>query len=132
MIYIAKFLHTTNQQRSDEAERRHGEFNLIIEADGKDSALEKFKERISRFRGNSELFEGRCFVYLLSLLEFDRPPANTARMFNYTSVAGDPLMPFISCTAPDGDIDGCRILNWQDNQPALDGLAANLFLKFDE
>lgn len=132
MIYIAKFLHTTNQQRVDEADRRHGEFNLIVEADGKEQALEKFKDRISRFRGNSELFEGRCFVYLLSMLEFDRAPADGARMFNYTSMAGDPLMPFISCSAPDGDIDGCRILNWQDSKPQINGLGANLFLQFDD
>ena len=33
MIYIGKFLHATDQQRTRESNRWHGEFNLIIEAD---------------------------------------------------------------------------------------------------
>ena len=30
MIYIGKFLHTTNQQEKNEDKRRHGEFNLVV------------------------------------------------------------------------------------------------------
>jgi hypothetical protein len=33
MFYIGKFLHMTNQQETEESERRHGEFNLIIQAE---------------------------------------------------------------------------------------------------
>ena len=51
MIYIGKFLHATNQQRTKEENRRHGEFNLIIEADDEQTAVDKFKERIKDFRG---------------------------------------------------------------------------------
>lgn len=132
MVYIGKFLYTNNQQLSDEADRRNGEFNLIIEAEDQQQAIEKFNARITAGRENSSLFEGRCKIYLLSLIELDRVPQNNAIMFNYTSVAGDPIMPFISCSAPNGDIDGCRILDWENNIPEIDGGNADLFLEFAE
>ena len=132
MIYIGKFLYTNNQQQAEEADRRNGEFNLIIEAEDKNQAVEKFNARISNARENSSLLEGRCKVYLLSLIELDRPPVNQAIMFNYTSVAGDPIMPFISCSAPNGDIDGCRILDWENNIPEIDGDNAHLYMEFSE
>ena len=61
MIYIGKFLHAPNQQRTQEKNRRHGEFNLIIEAENETAALEKFRQRIAEFRETSDLFEGDCF-----------------------------------------------------------------------
>ena len=130
MIYIGKFLYTNNQQLNEETDRRNGEFNLIIEADDKKQAVEKFNERISKARETSQLFEGRCLVYLLSLIELDRLPSDQAILFNYTSVAGDPVMPFISCSAPDSDVDGCRILDWENNIPELDGDNAHLYMEF--
>ena len=130
MIYIGKFLYTNNQQLKDEAERRNGEFNLIIEADTKKQAIEKFNQRITDARQNSSLFEGRCHVYLLSLIELDQAPRSHAIMFNYTSIAGDPIMPFISCSAPNGDFDGCRILDWENNIPEIDGGNAAPFMEF--
>ena len=62
MIYIGKFLHATNQQKTKEEDRRHGEFNLIIEADNEQTAIDRFKERITEFRGKTDLFEGDCFI----------------------------------------------------------------------
>ena len=44
MIYIGKFLHATNQQQEEESKRRHGEFNLIIEAGSQDAAVDKFRK----------------------------------------------------------------------------------------
>lgn len=132
MIYIGKFLYTNNQHLSDEADRRNGEFNLIVESEHQQQAIEKFNQRISDARQDSSLFEGRCKVYLLSLIELDRAPQDHAIMFNYTSVAGDPIMPFISCSAPNGDIDGCRILDWENNTPEIDGGNADLYLEFAE
>ncbi len=132
MIYIGKFLYTNNQHLAEETDRRNGEFNLIIEADDQPQAIEKFNARISDAREKSSLFEGRCQVYLLSLIELDRAPKNSAIMFNYTSVAGDPVMPFISCSAPNGDIDGCRILDWENNIPEIDGDDAHLYMAFSE
>ena len=130
MIYIGKFLHATNQQMTKEAERRHGEFNLIIEAEDEKSAVKKFRERINEFRDDSDLFEGDCFIYMVHLLELEEFPRDRARMLYYKSIAGDPIMPYISCSAPSGNTEGCRILSWMENRPELDGQDTNVFLHF--
>ena len=130
MIYIGKFLHATNQQMTKESERRHGEFNLIIEAEDQNSAVVKFRERINEFRDSSDLFEGDCFIYMVHLLELEEFPKDRARMLYYKSIAGDPVMPYISCSAPSGDSEGCRILSWMENRPELDGHDANVFIHF--
>jgi hypothetical protein len=41
-------------------------------------------------------------------------------------------MPLISCSAPDGDVEGCRILDWEKNIPEIDGDSAQLYLEFAE
>jgi hypothetical protein len=130
MIYIAKFLHATNQQEIEESERRHGEFNLIVEAENKEVAINKFKERIIEFRETSDLFEGASFIYMVHLLELNSFPKDHARMLYYKSIAGDPDMPYISCSAPSGESEGCRILNWMERKPELDGQDADLFVQF--
>jgi len=130
MIYIAKFLHATNQQKTREGNRRHGEFNLIMEAENEKDATDKFKERIIEFRETSDLFEGDCFIYLVHFLELEEFPRDRARMLYYKSIAGDPVMPYISCSAPSGKVDGCKILNWMENRPAFDGQDANVFIHF--
>ena len=66
-------------------------------------------------------------VHLLELNEF---PRDRARMLYYKSIAGDPSMPYISCSAPSGEADGCAILNWMENRPKLDGLDTNVFIHF--
>ena len=130
MIYIGKFLHATNQQRTKEENRRHGEFNLIIEADSEKDAIAKFRDRIVEFRETSELFEGDCSIYMVHLLELEEFPKDRARMLYYKSIAGDPAMPYISCSAPSGQADGCKILNWMESGPSLDGQDANIFFRF--
>jgi hypothetical protein len=130
MLYIGKFLHMTNQQHTEESERRHGEFNLIVQAKNSQEAAEYFKERIIDSRENSDLFEGDCAIYLTHLLEMEKFPSERAKMLYYKSVAGDPVMPYISCSAPNGETDGCRILNWMKNRPEIDGAGAELFLEF--
>ena len=130
MIYIGKFLHATDQQNTTETDRRHGEFNLIIEAESEDSAIEKFKERITEFRATSDLFQGDCFIYMVHFLELQEFPRDRARMLYYKSIAGDPVMPYISCSAPSGEAEGCRILNWMENRPEIDGQDANVFIRF--
>jgi hypothetical protein len=114
MLYIGKFLHMTNQQKAEESERRHGEFNLIVEAQNSQEAIEYFKAHIIESRENSDLFEGECSIYLAHLLELEEFP----------------IMPYISCSTPNGETDGCRILNWMKNRPEIDGQDANLFLEF--
>ncbi|MGD2185193.1 MAG: hypothetical protein PVI71_03655 [Desulfobacterales bacterium] len=130
MLYIGKFLHVTNQQKAEESERRHGEFNLIVAADDSEAAVERFKARIIDSREKSDLFEGDCSIYFVHLLELEEFPSERARMLYYKSIAGDPIMPYISCSTPSGETDGCRILNWMQNKPEIDGQDANLFMEF--
>ena len=130
MLYIGKFLHMTNQQEAEESQRRHGEFNLIVEAENDQAAIERFKERILDSRENSELFEGDSLIYFVHLLELEEFPSDRARLLYYKSIAGDPVMPYISCSTPNGETDGCRILNWMQNRPEIDGEDANLFMEF--
>ena len=130
MIYIGKFLHATDQQYTQERDRRHGEFNLIIAAEDQDTAIDKFKERIAQFRESSDLFQGDCFIYMIHFLELKEFPKDKARMLYYKSIAGDPVMPYISCSAPSGEAEGCRILNWMENRPEIDGQDTNVFIQF--
>jgi hypothetical protein len=130
MIYIGKFLHTTNQQEKDESRRRHGEFNLIVSAPDTQAAVALFRQRLDKVRGEKDFFEGESVIYLLHILEMESVPADRARMFDFQSTAGDPVMPYISCQAPTGGADGCRILDWQENRPGVDGQATVPFLKF--
>jgi hypothetical protein len=130
MLYIGKFLHMTNQQETEESQRRHGEFNLIVQAENGQAAVERFKARILDSRENSELFEGDSAIYFVHLLELEEFPSDRARLLYYKSIAGDPIMPYISCSTPNGETDGCRILNWMQNRPEIDGEDANLFMEF--
>jgi len=130
MLYIGKFLHMTNQQKAEESERRHGEFNLIVQAENGEAAVERFKERIVASRESSDLFEGDSSIYIVHLLELEEFPSDRARVLYYKSIAGDPVMPYISCSTPNGETDGCRILNWMKNRPEIDGEDANLFIEF--
>ena len=102
MIFMGYFIHATNQEEIEEADRRHGEFNLIVEAERADRALELFRQRVIEYRENSTFFEGECSIYLVQLFEFDRFPNQSAMMINYKSIAGDPVMPFIGCSVPSG------------------------------
>jgi hypothetical protein len=131
MIYLSKFLHATNQEQADEARRRHGEFNMIIEAENKDAALESFRRRLYELRETTDFFEGSCLIYLVQLLELDQFPDSRASLLFYKSVAGDPVMPFISCTVPSTETDGCRIYEWGEKTPEIDGLKAKPFLQFE-
>ena len=130
MLYIGKFLQMTNQQKEAESDRRHGEFNLIVQAENDQAAIERFKERIIDSRENSDLFEGDSSIYFVHLLELEEFPSDRARLLYYKSIAGDPVMPYISCSTPNGETDGCRILNWMQNRPEIDGEDANLFMEF--
>lgn len=131
MIFMGHFIHTTNQEEIEEANRRHGEFNMIVEAPGVEPALRMFRDRIVDYRNNSDFFEGDCMVFLVQLFEFDRFPNQAAMMLNYKSVAGDPLMPFIGCSVPSSDTDACRVFDWSNNNPEVDGEKEKLFIRFD-
>lgn len=132
MKYIGLFSHMTNQEQPDEADRRHGEFSMIAEAEGPDQAIRMFRDRIVTFRNSRQFFEGDSRIFLNQLLEFDEFPKSGAVMLSYKSVAGDPLMPFISCTVPTDQQDWCSIHDWNENWPQVDGQGENLFIEFRE
>ena len=131
MIFIGHFIHMTNQEEVAENDRRHGEFQMILEATDLTSALEGFRERIALYRKDRDFFEGVCRIYLVQLLELDRLPLDTALMVNFKSVAGDPVMPFIGCSLPSQDTDACRIFDWNNSGPEIDGQNEQLFMTFD-
>jgi hypothetical protein len=131
MYFIGNFTYTTNQEETEEKDRRHGEFSLIIEAKNPYQAILKFKERIVKYREMSDLFQGDCFIYLIQLFELDQLPVDEAMMFNYKSIAGDPMMPYIRCSMPNVLTDTCRLFDWKNNIPELDGQREKLFLQFE-
>jgi hypothetical protein len=51
-------------------------------------------------------------------------------MLSYSSYAGDPSMPFIGCTLPSAMSDECRIYEWSENEPQIDGLKGKPFVEF--
>ena len=131
MYFIGNFVHSTNQEEMMEADRRHGEFSLIIDAETPVAALRKFRDKIVNYRETSDFFQGDCNVYLIQLFEFDQFPVEEAMMLNYKSTAGDPLMPFIRCSLPNDMTDSCRLFDWENNTPEIDGKKEKLFLAFE-
>ena len=132
MIFIGKFFYLTSQQEIEEKDRRHGEFDLIIEAADGEAAFLKFKQRIDEIRANGDFFQGQTRIFFIQLLEFDRFPRHQALMLNLKSTAGDPLMPFIGCSIPSDQADACRIYDWKNNEPEIDGQNEKLFLEFGD
>jgi hypothetical protein len=130
MLFIGNFFHVSNQEEEQNANRRHGEFNLILEAESAEKAINMFKSRIEALRNLRDFFEGDCSIYFTQLLEFDGAPKSEAMILNYKSFAGDPVMPFIGCSIPSDQADACRIFNWEDSTPEIDGQDQNIFLEF--
>jgi hypothetical protein len=130
MVYVGHFFHLTDQQETLEADRRHGEFNLIVEADHVETAVSMFKERIISLRQSRDFFQGDCSIFFVQLVEFEGFPEQRAMMLNYKSVAGDPIMPFIGCSLPSEETDWCSIYEWKDDKPEIDGEAKGVFLSF--
>jgi hypothetical protein len=131
MYFIGNFVHATNQEETLEKERRHGEFSLIVDAENPYLALLKFRDRIVYYRETRDFFQGDCSIYLIQLFEFDQFPVDEAMMLNYKSIVGDPMMPFIRCSLPTDLSDTCRLFNWKNNAPEMDGQKEKLFLQFE-
>jgi len=132
MIYIGNFLHVTNQQEVLETERRHGGFSLVIEAESYENAVNKFKDRIVELRQASDFFQGDCLIFFVQLFEFDAFPRTQAMVLNFKSIVGDPVLPFIDCLIPTEESDSCRIFDWKNNRPEIDGENERLFLEFKD
>ena len=130
MLYIGNFHFFSNQQAEAEESRRHGEFNLIVEAETVNSAVESFLSHILTVRKSGEMLEGDCNIYFSNLIEMDRFPKSNAAMLNFKSVVGDPLIPYIGCTVPTEGADDCKIVSWEDNRPEIEGRGQTLFLRF--
>jgi len=131
MYFIGNFVHATHQEEVQEEDRRNGEFTMIIDAESPYAAIRKFRERITAYRQTTDFFQGDCAVFLIHLFEFDMFPVEEAMMLNFKSVAGDPLMPFIRCTMPTETAGTCRIFDWKNNAPEIDGRQEKLFLQFE-
>lgn len=130
MIYIGNFLFLTNQKDPEPSARRHGGFNLMVEAQDEANALEFFRQRITLYRSASSFFEGMSTIFLTQLLELDAIPAGHAVMLNYKSFAGDPVLPYIECAAPLAENNACQIHEWIENQPTTEGRKDRLFMEF--
>jgi hypothetical protein len=130
MIYIGNFLYVSNQQETEEQERRHGDFTLLVEAENAREAVHHFRDRITDYRQEGRFFEGACSVFFVKLIEFDQFPRNRVLMINFKSFAGDPILPFIECAIPSDGSDGCKISDWSDNIPEIDGKREHEFLSF--
>ncbi|MCG6910859.1 MAG: hypothetical protein LJE94_12135 [Deltaproteobacteria bacterium] len=131
MYFIGTFVHATNQEEVMEADRRHGEFSMVVDEETPVAALKRFRDKIVNYRATSDFFQGDCSVYLIQLFEFDQFPVDEAIMLNYKSTAGDPLMPFIRCSMPNDVTDSCRLFDWENNAPEIDGKKEKLFLAFE-
>jgi hypothetical protein len=128
---MGNFVYLTNLQQTSEADRRHGEFSLMVEANSDRTAIGMFRDRINQIRESTGMFEGTARVFFIQLLEIDTIPMAQPMLLNYKSIAGDPTMPFIRCTVPGEDQQICRIFDWKNNQPEIDGQNEQLFLQFD-
>jgi hypothetical protein len=130
MIYIGNFIYMSNQQSEEEGERRHGDFSMIIEADGSEQAIDRFRDRLGQYQRHNAFFEGECKIYFVKLLEFDRFPNSHAVMINFKSYAGDPILPFIECAIPSEASDGCKISDWTNLGPSINGETEEVFVSF--
>lgn len=130
MYFFANFTHLTDQQQSNESDRRHGSFAMLVEADTADSALDMFRERLTRLKKTTSFFSGQCTIYINQLLEFAEFPKKEAVLINLKSFAGDPVMPHIACVVPTEDSNACHIMTWEDNQPQREGQVDRLFIQF--
>jgi hypothetical protein len=132
MIYIGNFLHTTSQEQAEEKDRRHGEFSLIVETTDAETALHLFRERLFAYRRVRDFFLGQCSVFLTQFYELKAFPRKEALMLSYSSYAGDPVMPFIGCTLPSALSDECRIYEWNENEPQVNGMKGRPFVEFQD
>jgi hypothetical protein len=130
MLFIGNFYYVSNQEEALDANRRHGEFNLMIEADSAEVALDTFRSRILALRELRDFFTGDCSIFFAQLLEFEELPRTEAMISNYKSYAGDPVMPFIGCIIPSDQADACRIHSWEKSTPEIEGQNQKVFLEF--
>ena len=131
MYFIGHFQYVSDQQAPKENDRRHGSFSMMIETDTTDAALEAFRQRLTRFKALTHLFNGRSTIFITQLLEFDKFPDSEAVIVNINSFAGDPILPSIACVVPTEQSNACRIREWDSNHPTTEGRKDSIFLQFE-
>lgn len=131
MYFIGNFQHISHQQETDEKERRHGRFSMMVQAENMEIALAKFRDRLVAFRSSTSFFEGQCTIYISQLLEFENFPEDEAVIVQFDSFAGDPAMPYIACVVPDEQNNACSIHEWEHHHPTTEGRKDSIFLEFD-
>jgi hypothetical protein len=131
MYFIGNFQHVSDQEATDENDRRHGNFSMLVDARDLDSAMAKFKTRLIEFRKSTSFFHGQCTIYLTQLLEFENFPTEEAVIVNLSSFAGDPVLPFIGCIVPSEESNSCSIHEWDNNHPTTEGRKDSVFLQFE-
>ena len=131
MYFIGNFQHVSEQEATDENDRRHGNFSMMVDARDMENALEKFKQRLVEFRKSTSFFDGKCTIYITQLLEFESFPTEEAVVVNFNSFAGDPVLPFISCVVPSEESNSCSIHEWSSNHPTTEGRKDSVFLQFE-
>ena len=131
MYYIGNFQHFTDQEHISVADRRYGDFTMMVESQSAENALEMFRRRLIAFKTTSTLFTGQCKIYVTQLLEFEQIPNQEAVLLNLKSSAGDPIMPFISCVVPTEQSDACSIHDWHQLAPTTEGQPDGLWIQFD-
>lgn len=132
MIYIGSFLYLSGEEKAEEAERRHGEFTLLVKAATPEAGIQRFREKIAGIREGGNFFDGRTSIFIHQLLGVERFPETAAMMLNFKSQAGDPVMPFIGCTHPTPESDDCKIYEWEDTGLKVDDEKRVLFMSFEE
>ncbi len=132
MIYAGSFIYLSDQEKSEESQRRHGEFTLIVDAATTEKAIDRFREKISSIRESGGFFEGRSSIFIHQLLGVERFPKTSAMMLNFKSQVGDPVLPFIGCSHPTPESHDCKIYEWGEAGLTVDNEKGVLFLKFEE
>lgn len=132
MIYIGSFLYLAGEEKAEEAQRRHGEFSLFVEAPTIETAIHRFRDKISEIHESGDFFDGRTSIFIHQLLGVERFPETAAMMLNFKSQAGDPVMPFIGCTHPTPESDDCKIYEWEEAGLKIDDEKRVLFMAFNE
>ena len=87
MLYIGNFYFVSNQEEELDPNRRHGEFNLMIEADNTEVAVSLFKSRIVDLQKSRNFFGGDCSIFFTQMQEFEGLPITEALILNYKSYA---------------------------------------------
>jgi hypothetical protein len=131
MYFIGNFQHVSDQEATDQNDRRHGNFSMLVDALDTESALARFKERLIEFRKTTSFFDGQCTIYITQLLEFENFPTQEAVIVNLNSFVGDPVLPFISCIVPSEKSNSCSIHEWDENHPTTEGRKDSVFLQFE-